>query len=107
MTGTFILSQNCFLCSLSFISSLYIYCLSLLIAFFHFVSGYSLIYCLYSANTMSLQKMQSLAIEEKSYDRRIEHAEEAVGTIVVNVNESGRHTLSCSRRWIQTSTYIT
>ena len=56
---------------------------------------------------MSLQKMQSLAIEEKSYDRRIEHAEEAVGTIVVNVNESGRHTLSCSRRWIQTSTYIT
>jgi hypothetical protein len=42
---------------------------------------------------MSLQKMQSPTIEEKGHDRRIELAEEAVGTIVVDVNETGRHTL--------------
>jgi hypothetical protein len=39
---------------------------------------------------MSLEEMQSPTIEEKGNVRRIEHAEEAVGTIVI---ETGRHTL--------------
>ncbi len=42
---------------------------------------------------MSLEKMQSPTVEEKGADRRIEHAEEAVGTLVVDVNETGRHAL--------------
>jgi hypothetical protein len=37
--------------------------------------------------------MQSPTMEEKGHDRRIEHAEEAMGTIVVDVNVTGRHTL--------------
>jgi hypothetical protein len=42
---------------------------------------------------MSLEEMQSPTIEEKGNVRRIEHAEEAVGTIVIDVNETCRHTL--------------
>jgi hypothetical protein len=38
-------------------------------------------------------KVQSSTIEEKGNVRRIEHAEEAVGTIVIDVNETGRHIL--------------
>jgi hypothetical protein len=42
---------------------------------------------------MFLEKMQSPTVEEKGRDQRIEHAEEAVGTLVVDVNETGRHPL--------------
>lgn len=42
---------------------------------------------------MSSEEMQSPTIEEKGNVRRIEYAEEAMDTIVGDMNEIGRHTL--------------